>query len=55
MGEGDQLFARFGRAFDAGDVLFREDEPGNTMFVVVWLPTPASDLSHTPAGSADGR
>jgi len=34
MGEGDQLFARFGRTFDAGDVLFREDEPGNTMFVI---------------------
>ncbi len=34
MAEGDQLFARFGRTFDAGDVLFREDEPGNTMFVI---------------------
>lgn len=34
MAEGDQLFARFGRTFDAGEVLFREDEPGNTMFVI---------------------
>lgn len=34
MGEGDQLFARFGRTFQPGEVLFREDEPGNTMFVI---------------------
>jgi CRP-like cAMP-binding protein len=34
MAEGDQLFARFGRTFEPGDVLFREDEPGNTMFVI---------------------
>ena len=34
MGEGDQLFARFGRAYEPGEVLFREDEPGNTMFVI---------------------
>lgn len=34
MAEGDPLFARFGRSFAAGDVLFREDEPGDTMFVI---------------------
>lgn len=34
MAEGDTLFARFGRTFEPGDVLFREDEPGNTMFVI---------------------
>lgn len=34
MSEGDQLFARFGRAYEPGDVLFREDEAGNTMFVI---------------------
>jgi CRP-like cAMP-binding protein len=30
----DQLFARLGRTFEAGSILFREDEPGNTMFVI---------------------
>jgi CRP-like cAMP-binding protein len=30
----DPLFARFGREFSAGDVLFREGEPGNEMFVI---------------------
>ncbi len=30
----DPLFARFGREFSAGDVLFREGEPGNVMFVI---------------------
>ncbi len=30
----DQLFARLGRTFEAGSVLFREDEPGDTMFVI---------------------
>jgi CRP-like cAMP-binding protein len=34
MGDGDQLFARFGRTFEAGEVLFRENEPGDTMFVI---------------------
>jgi len=34
MAEGDQLFARFGRTFEPGDVLFREDEAGTTMFVI---------------------
>lgn len=33
MAEGD-LFSRFGRTFDTGAVLFREDEPGDTMFVI---------------------
>ncbi len=33
MAEGD-LFARFGRSFEAGEILFREDDPGNTMFVI---------------------
>lgn len=31
---GGDLFARFGRTFDQGAVLFREDEPGDTMFVI---------------------
>lgn len=31
---GADLFARFGRSFDQGAVLFREDEPGDTMFVI---------------------
>src|SRR5690349_8644723 len=31
---GADLFARFGRTFDPGAVLFREDEPGDTMFVI---------------------
>lgn len=30
----DQLFARFGRTYEVGDVLFRENEPGDTMFVL---------------------
>jgi CRP/FNR family transcriptional regulator, cyclic AMP receptor protein len=30
----DPLFARFGREFAAGDVLFREGEPGDQMFVI---------------------
>jgi CRP/FNR family cyclic AMP-dependent transcriptional regulator len=34
MAEGDSLFARFGRTFQPGEVLFREDEPGDTMFVI---------------------
>lgn len=34
MSAGDQLFARLGRTFEAGSILFREDEPGNTMFVI---------------------
>jgi len=31
---GGDLFARFGRTFEQGAVLFREDEPGDTMFVI---------------------
>lgn len=31
---GGDLFARFGRTFAQGDVLFREDEAGDTMFVI---------------------
>lgn len=34
MAEGDQLFARFGRHAAAGEVLFREGEPGDQMFVL---------------------
>lgn len=30
----DALFARFGRDFEAGEVLFREGDPGDTMFVI---------------------
>jgi CRP/FNR family transcriptional regulator, cyclic AMP receptor protein len=30
----DPLFARFGREFSAGDVLFREGDPGEVMFVI---------------------
>lgn len=30
----DPLFARFGREYPAGDVLFREGEPGEVMFVI---------------------
>ncbi len=30
----DPLFARFGREFQAGDVLFREGEAGDVMFVI---------------------
>ena len=31
---GDSLMARLGRAYGAGDVLFREGEPGTEMFVI---------------------
>ncbi len=34
MTQGDQLFARFGKECSAGTVLFREDEPGETMYVI---------------------
>ncbi len=34
MADGDQLFARFGKTCPAGTVLFREDERGDTMYVV---------------------
>ena len=30
----DPLFARFGREYQAGEVLFREGEPGDRMFVI---------------------
>jgi CRP/FNR family transcriptional regulator, cyclic AMP receptor protein len=30
----EPLFARFGREYQAGEVLFREGEPGDTMFVI---------------------
>lgn len=30
----DPLFARFGRKYSPGEVLFREGEPGDTMFVI---------------------
>lgn len=30
----DPLFARFGREYQAGEVLFREGEPGDEMFVI---------------------
>jgi CRP-like cAMP-binding protein len=30
----DPLFARFGREYPPGEVLFREGEPGDTMFVI---------------------
>jgi len=30
----DPLFARFGREFSAGDVLFREGDPGDHMYVI---------------------
>jgi len=30
----DPLFARFGREFAAGDILFREGDPGDQMFVI---------------------
>ncbi len=33
-GAQDQLYARFGRTFEAGEVLFQEGEPGETMFVL---------------------
>jgi CRP-like cAMP-binding protein len=34
MTDSGQLMARVGRTFEAGDVIFREGEPGDTMFVV---------------------
>jgi len=34
MAESDQLFARFGRTCEPGDVLFREGEHGEVMFVI---------------------
>lgn len=34
MAESDQLFARFGRDCEPGQVLFREGEPGDTMYVI---------------------
>jgi CRP/FNR family transcriptional regulator, cyclic AMP receptor protein len=34
MAEGDQLFARFGKTCEPGEVLFREGEPGDRMFVI---------------------
>ncbi|MCC7542480.1 MAG: Crp/Fnr family transcriptional regulator [Deltaproteobacteria bacterium] len=34
MSAGDQLFARFGRAYAVGEVLFREDEQGEHMYVI---------------------
>lgn len=34
MADGDQLFARFGKEYPAGTVLFREGEEGATMYVV---------------------
>lgn len=34
LADGDQLFARFGKEYPAGTVLFREGERGDTMYVV---------------------
>ena len=34
MASGGDLFARFGKLCEVGDVLFREGEPGDTMFVL---------------------
>ena len=34
MADGDQLFARFGKVCPPGTVLFREGEPGATMYVL---------------------
>jgi CRP-like cAMP-binding protein len=34
MAGSDQLFARFGRTCEPGEVLFREDEPGELMYVL---------------------
>ncbi|MCZ7685156.1 MAG: cyclic nucleotide-binding domain-containing protein [Sandaracinaceae bacterium] len=34
MAESDQLFARFGKTCDSGEVLFREGEAGDTMYVI---------------------
>lgn len=30
----EQLFARYGRAYEPGDVLFREGDPGDVLFVI---------------------
>lgn len=34
MADSDQLFARFGRDCEPGEVLFREGDPGDTMYVI---------------------
>jgi CRP/FNR family transcriptional regulator, cyclic AMP receptor protein len=34
MAESDQLFARFGKTCEPGEVLFREGEAGSTMYVI---------------------
>jgi CRP-like cAMP-binding protein len=34
MAESDQLFARFGRTCEPGEVLFREGDAGDTMYVI---------------------
>lgn len=34
MSQNDQLFQRFGKAVPVGEVLFREGEPGDTMYVI---------------------
>lgn len=34
MADGDQLFARFGKTCEPGEVLFREGEAGDTMYVI---------------------
>lgn len=34
MAASDQLFARFGKICESGEVLFREDDPGDVMFVI---------------------
>ncbi len=34
MAESDQLFARFGKTCEPGEVLFREGESGDTMYVI---------------------
>lgn len=34
MAESDQLFARFGKTYEATEVLFREGEPGELMYVL---------------------
>jgi CRP-like cAMP-binding protein len=35
MADSDQLFARFGKTGEPGEVLFREGDPGDTMYVIV--------------------
>jgi CRP/FNR family cyclic AMP-dependent transcriptional regulator len=47
----DPLFARFGREYQAGDVLFREGEAGDRMFVVQ---TGAVRLTKTMGGEQKG-